>query len=133
MAKKTHKAVTVGFIALGCPKNVVDSERMLAEIAEAGMLIAAEPERADVVIVNTCGFIEPAIAESLEAVEEALDELPENQREVFLLQAVEGRTFREIALMTGTSINTLLARKRYAVKFLKKRLADIKELLEELS
>ena len=60
MPEKKRKTVTVGFVALGCPKNMVDSERMLAQIAEAGFLIAAEPERADVVIINTCGFIEPA-------------------------------------------------------------------------
>lgn len=64
--------VTVGFIALGCPKNTVDSEKMLAQIAEAGFLIAADPERADVVIINTCGFIEPAKVESMEAVRQAL-------------------------------------------------------------
>ena len=72
MAKEKHRNVTVGFVALGCPKNVVDSERMLAQIAEAGFLIAAEPERADVVIINTCGFIEPAKIESLEVVEQAV-------------------------------------------------------------
>jgi ribosomal protein S12 methylthiotransferase len=69
---------TVGFIALGCPKNVVDSERMLAEIAKAGFLITTEPEpsnvwRADVVVVNTCGFIAPAKAEALEAIKHAID------------------------------------------------------------
>jgi len=64
--------VTVGFVALGCPKNVVDSEKMLAHLVEAGFLITAEPRRADVVIINTCGFIEPATLESLDAVAEAL-------------------------------------------------------------
>ena len=64
--------MTVGFVALGCPKNMVDSERMLAQLAEAGFLIGAEPERADVVVINTCGFIEPATLESLEAVEQAI-------------------------------------------------------------
>ena len=68
----------------------------------------------------------------MEAVLDALGELPENQREVFLLQAVEGRTFREISDQTGVSINTLLSRKRYAQRFLCKRLEDIKELIEEL-
>lgn len=72
MAKQRQKNVTVGFVALGCPKNVVDSEKMLARIAEAGFLIAAEPERADVVVINTCGFIEPAKVESLEAVRQAV-------------------------------------------------------------
>lgn len=70
--------MTVGFVSLGCPKNVVDSERMLAEIAKAGFLIATEPDpsnvwRADVVVVNTCGFIAPAKAEALEAIRHAVD------------------------------------------------------------
>jgi ribosomal protein S12 methylthiotransferase len=72
MPRKKHQTVTVGFVALGCPKNMVDSERMLAQIAEAGFWIAAEPERADVVVINTCGFIEPAEIESLEAVAQAV-------------------------------------------------------------
>ncbi len=65
--------ITVGFVALGCPKNSVDSERMLAEIAEAGFLITAEPDTADVVVVNTCCFIAPAKAESLDAIRGAVD------------------------------------------------------------
>jgi len=72
MPGNKRKPVTVGFVALGCPKNVVDSEKMLAHLAEAGFLIAAEPERADVVVINMCGFIEPATRESLEAVGQAL-------------------------------------------------------------
>lgn len=50
-----------------------------------------------------------------------MDELPAEQRDVFLLQTVEGYTFAQIAELTGESINTLTARKRYAVAFLKKR------------
>ena len=73
MARKKLKPITVGLVALGCPKNVIDSERMLAEIAEAGLLITAEPNKADVVVVNTCGFIAPAEAESLEAIKHAVD------------------------------------------------------------
>jgi len=69
----TKKPPTVGFIALGCPKNIVDSERMLAEIAQAGFLITAESDNADVVVINTCGFIAPAVAESLEAIKHAVD------------------------------------------------------------
>ncbi len=72
MARKKQK-ITVGFIALGCPKNVVDSERMLAEIAQAGFMITAEPDNADVIVINTCGFIAPAKAESLEAIKHAVD------------------------------------------------------------
>jgi ribosomal protein S12 methylthiotransferase len=73
MKKCEQKSVTVGFIALGCPKNIVDSERMLAEIARAGFLITAEPEAADVVVINTCGFIAPAKAEALKAVKNAVN------------------------------------------------------------
>lgn len=72
MARKRHENVSVGFVALGCPKNVVDSERMLAQIAQAGFLITGESSQADVVIINTCGFIEPAKLESLEAVAQAV-------------------------------------------------------------
>jgi len=72
MKRAKQEDITIGFIALGCPKNTVDSERMLAEIVQAGFLLAAEPERADVVVINTCGFIEPAKIESLEAIEQAV-------------------------------------------------------------
>jgi ribosomal protein S12 methylthiotransferase len=72
MAKRKQQEISVGFVALGCPKNTVDSERMLAQIAQAGFIIAAEPWHADVVVINTCGFIEPAKAESLEAVAQAV-------------------------------------------------------------
>jgi len=72
MGKRTNEIV-VGFVSLGCPKNIVDSERMLAEIAQAGFAITAEPDNADVVIINTCGFIAPAQAESLDAIQHAVD------------------------------------------------------------
>ncbi len=61
----------------------------------------------------------------LEEVEAALQELPPEQREVFVAHEIEGRSFSEIAAATGVSINTLLARKRYAVLHLRKRLQNI--------
>ena len=60
---------------------------------------------------------------------EALDELPDNQREVFMMHEFEGKSFKEISEMTGEPINTLLSRKRYAVLFLREQL---QELYEEL-
>ncbi|UCC21487.1 MAG: 30S ribosomal protein S12 methylthiotransferase RimO [Planctomycetota bacterium] len=63
----------MGFIALGCPKNIVDSEKMLGKIAQADLLITAEPYSADVVVINTCGFIAPAADEALQAIRHALD------------------------------------------------------------
>lgn len=72
MAKKKQKTFTVGFIALGCPKNIVDSEKMLAHIGEAGFAISGDPENADAVVINTCGFIAPAKEEAIEAIRETV-------------------------------------------------------------
>jgi ribosomal protein S12 methylthiotransferase len=64
--------ITVGFISLGCPKNMVDSERMLAQIAQAGFCITQDPDNAAIVVINTCGFIEPAKVEALDAIKHAI-------------------------------------------------------------
>src|SRR5882672_2887140 len=61
----------------------------------------------------------------LDELELAIDELPEEQREVFLAHELEGRSFKEIAAETGLNMNTLLARKRYAVLNLRERLKEI--------
>jgi RNA polymerase sigma factor (sigma-70 family) len=61
----------------------------------------------------------------LDEIEEALEELPEEQREVFLAHEIEGYSFKEIAAGTGVSVNTLLSRKHYAVIHLRKRLQGI--------
>lgn len=62
----------IGFVSLGCPKATVDSERLLTRLRAAGYRIAPDYASADLVIVNTCGFIEAAIDESLEAIGEAI-------------------------------------------------------------
>jgi ribosomal protein S12 methylthiotransferase len=64
---------TFAFISLGCPKNTVDSERMLGKLAQDGYTLTADADGADVVVVNTCGFIEPARQESLGVIREMLD------------------------------------------------------------
>jgi ribosomal protein S12 methylthiotransferase len=64
----------VGFVSLGCPKALVDSERILTQLRAEGYLIASRYAAADVVVVNTCGFIDAAIDESLDAIGEALAE-----------------------------------------------------------
>ena len=61
----------------------------------------------------------------LDELELAVDELPEEQREVFIAHELEGRSFKEIAAGTGVSVNTLLSRKRYAVLHLRERLQTI--------
>jgi ribosomal protein S12 methylthiotransferase len=64
----------VGFVSLGCPKALVDSERILTRLRAEGYEVAASYRAADLVIVNTCGFIDSAVDESLEAIGEALAE-----------------------------------------------------------
>jgi RNA polymerase sigma factor (sigma-70 family) len=61
----------------------------------------------------------------LDELESALDELPEDQREVFIAHEIEGRSFKELAAETGVNLNTLLSRKRYAVLHLRERLQNI--------
>ncbi len=63
----------------------------------------------------------------IEALEEALEELPKEQRDVFILHEIEDRSFQEIAELKGVSVNTLLSRKRYAVLYLRKRLESVYE------
>lgn len=67
-------APKVGFVSLGCPKALVDSERILTQLRAEGYLVAPRYEDADLVVVNTCGFINAAVEESLDAIGEALAE-----------------------------------------------------------
>jgi ribosomal protein S12 methylthiotransferase len=67
-------APKVGFVSLGCPKALVDSERILTQLRAEGYLVASAYKDADLVVVNTCGFIDAAVEESLEAIGEALAE-----------------------------------------------------------
>ena len=77
MKKAQHpglQAARVGFVSLGCPKNLVDSERILTQLRAEGYEISATYEAADLVVINTCGFIDAAVDESLQAIGEALEE-----------------------------------------------------------
>ncbi len=65
---------TIGFVSLGCPKALVDSERIITRLRAEGYRIGSSYREADLVIVNTCGFIDAAVEESLEAIGEALAE-----------------------------------------------------------
>ena len=69
MSRKNPK---VGFVSLGCPKALVDSERILTQLRAEGYEVAPSYDSADVVVVNTCGFIDSAVDESLDAIGEAL-------------------------------------------------------------
>ncbi|MCH9807570.1 MAG: 30S ribosomal protein S12 methylthiotransferase RimO [Alphaproteobacteria bacterium] len=73
--KKVERAAPrVGFVSLGCPKALVDSERILTRLRSEGYEVSPDYDRADVVVVNTCGFLDSAKEESLEAIGEAIAE-----------------------------------------------------------
>ena len=74
MTRRLAASHRVGFVSLGCPKALVDSERILTQLRCEGYAIAPRYEDADLVVVNTCGFIDAAVEESLAAIGEALSE-----------------------------------------------------------
>ncbi|MDQ6647000.1 MAG: radical SAM protein, partial [Pseudomonadota bacterium] len=71
MSQAAHK---IGFVSLGCPKALVDSERILTQLKVEGYQIVPSYGEADAVVVNTCGFIDAAVQESLDSIGEALNE-----------------------------------------------------------
>ena len=71
MEQKTNK---IGLVSLGCAKALVDSERIITRLRSEGYEIAPDYIRADLVIVNTCGFLDSARAESMDAIGEAINE-----------------------------------------------------------
>lgn len=74
MATKLPEAPRIGMVSLGCPKNLVDSERILTKLRADGYALSGDYTGADVVLVNTCGFLDSAKEESLEAIGEAIAE-----------------------------------------------------------
>jgi ribosomal protein S12 methylthiotransferase len=68
----TKEIRTVALVSLGCPKNLVDSERMLGLLASDGLTVTAEPAEADAIVINTCGFLEASKVESLEEIRQAV-------------------------------------------------------------
>jgi ribosomal protein S12 methylthiotransferase len=74
MKQRESAAPRVGFVSLGCPKALVDSEQILTQLRAEGYAVAPTYAGADLVVVNTCGFIDAAVAESLDAIGEALAE-----------------------------------------------------------
>lgn len=74
MSSSKQNSQKVGFISLGCPKALVDSEQILTQLRAEGYEISPSYEDADLVVVNTCGFIDSAVEESLDAIGEALAE-----------------------------------------------------------
>jgi ribosomal protein S12 methylthiotransferase len=74
VAKEKIRPPRIGFVSLGCPKALVDSEQIITQLRAEGYEIAPNYGSADLVVVNTCGFIDSAVQESLDAIGEALNE-----------------------------------------------------------
>src|SRR5262249_27635244 len=73
MAKPSKKIQSVAFVSLGCPKNLVDSERMLGLLAADGLAITHDHTQADAIVINTCGFLEASKEESMREINQAID------------------------------------------------------------
>ncbi len=73
MRHKSTNSPTVAFVALGCPKNIVDSEKMLANIGQAGFVLSNDLNNAEIVVINTCGFIKPARDEAIGEIRNAVE------------------------------------------------------------
>jgi ribosomal protein S12 methylthiotransferase len=74
MAKPTSPDIsTVAFVSLGCPKNLVDSERMLGLLAGDGLVVTPDHEQADAIVINTCGFLEASKTESMAEIRQAVE------------------------------------------------------------
>jgi len=98
-----HTAPTIGFVSLGCPKALVDSEHIITRLRAEGYGIAPSYDGADLVVINTCGFIDPAVEESLDAIGEALEQ---NGRVIVTgclgkKGDIVRRTFPEVLAVTG--------------------------------
>lgn len=72
-ASNDHGISTVAFVSLGCPKNLVDSEKMLGLLAESGMIPVADEQEADAIVINTCGFLEASKEESIGEIQRAVE------------------------------------------------------------
>jgi len=73
MAKRAKEIQTVAFVSLGCPKNLVDSERMLGLLAEDGLALTPDANDADAIVINTCGFLEASKTESMKEIRDAVE------------------------------------------------------------
>jgi ribosomal protein S12 methylthiotransferase len=87
---------TVGLLSLGCPKNLVDGEVMLGKLAEAGYTIVSDPKAADVIVVNTCAFIDRAKRESVDAILEMAGEKERGARRLVVTGCLSERYDEEL-------------------------------------
>src|SRR5437667_8628845 len=102
------KQSTFAFVSLGCPKNTVDSERMLGKIAQDGYALTPDADGADVVVVNTCGFIEPARQESLAVIREMLDLKKQGRVGAVVVAGCLAERQRELLLDTVPEVDQIV-------------------------
>ena len=98
---------TFSFVSLGCPKNLVDSERMLGLLAQDGYSLVPDSERSDLVIINTCGFIDAARQESLGVIREMLDR---KRRGELKGVVVAQSSFVPLLQTNATGLNTIFVK-----------------------
>ena len=115
----------IGMISLGCVKNRVDSEQMLSQLAQAGMIITPEPAQADVLIVNTCGFIAPAKEESIDAIFEMAEYKKTGQCKVLCVTGCLAQRYRDDLLRDIPEIDCLMGVSQYShlTEYLEKTLS----------
>lgn len=108
------QGLTVGMISLGCVKNRVDSEQMLGTLRAAGCRITGAPEEADILIVNTCGFIAPAKEESIDAIFEMAQYKKKGRCRVLCVTGCLAQRYEKDLLAEIPEIDCLLGVSQYA-------------------
>lgn len=96
------------FVSLGCPKNTVDSERMLGKLAQDGYALQADADGADVVVINTCGFIEPARQESLSVIREMLEKKKQGKLGAVVVAGCLAERERDMLLQTVPDVDQIV-------------------------
>ena len=104
---------TVGVISLGCAKNLVDTERLLGLLAATGFTIVNEPERAEILVVNTCGFIEPAKQESIDTILEMAQYKTRGRCKTLVVTGCLSQRYREELHTAMPEIDILLGVREY--------------------
>ena len=107
------QGLKIGMISLGCVKNRVDSEQMLGKLTKAGMEITHEPKEADVLIVNTCGFIAPAKEESIDAIFEMSEYKKTGRCRVLCVTGCLAQRYKDDLLKEIPEIDCLLGVSQY--------------------
>ena len=119
------KGLKIGMISLGCVKNRVDSEQMLSCLTEKGMVITPDPAKADVIIVNTCGFIAPAKEESIDAILEMAEYKKTGRCRILCVTGCLAQRYKDDLLQDMPEIDCLLGVGQYdkLADYLEKSLA----------